>query len=237
MTEDVLDNPVWGALTGPQQSLGKRFGLAARFDAEVSPFGALSGPPTPAHWDDMAALLGPDGQVALIVSDRGSLVVPDGWEVLMDLPGVQMVALPGGGVSLPAPGSSDDVVALGTGDVDEMLELIALSRPGPFHSRTVEFGGYVGVRRQGRLVAMAGQRLRPPGYTEISAVATHPDHRGEGLAGLLVRTVSAAIVSRGEVPFLHAAADNENAIRLYETLGFARSATPTFVVVRVPLRG
>ncbi len=100
-----------------------------------------------------------------------------------------------------------------------MLALVTEARPGPFSVRTIEFGGYVGVRRHGRLVAMAGERLRTPGFAEISAVATSPDHRRQGLAELLVRSVASSIVARGDTPFLHAAADNDNAIRLYRTLG------------------
>lgn len=237
MVEDQLENPAWGALTGSGQALGRRSGLAAKFDTEVSPFGAFAGRATRAHWDDMARLLGPADEVALIVSDRRSFVPPDEWEVLMDLSGVQMMAGPRQGRwSAPgAPVPDDTPVQLGPEEVDEMLELVSLTRPGPFLSRTVEFGGYQGIRRQGQLVAMAGERLHPPGYTEISAVATHPDHRRQGLAELLVRSVAEGILGRGETPMLHAAVDNVNAIRLYEAMGFTRSRTLSFVVLRSPL--
>ena len=115
-----------------------------------------------------------------------------------------------------------------------MLALVAEARPGPFLSRTIEFGGYVGIRRQGRLVAMAGERLRPAGWAEISAVATHPGHRRRGLAEQLIRTVASAIVDRGETPFLHAAAGNTNAIRLYESIGFTVRRTVRFTVLEAP---
>jgi ribosomal protein S18 acetylase RimI-like enzyme len=133
-----------------------------------------------------------------------------------------------------ADGPGDPVVALGDEDVADMLALVAEARPGPFLSRTIEFGGYVGIRRRGRLVAMAGERLRPPGWAEVSAVATHPAHRRQGLAERLIRTVASAIADRGERPFLHAAAGNTNAIRLYESLGFTVRATVRFTVVEAP---
>jgi predicted GNAT family acetyltransferase len=127
-------------------------------------------------------------------------------------------------------------VPLGDNDVPEMLDLVARTRPGPFLPRTVELGRYLGIRRGGALVAMAGERLHPPGWSEISAVCTDPAHRGQGLASRLVRAVVALIRERGELPFLHAAADNTNALRLYESMGFRLRCTSTFEVVRAPDR-
>jgi predicted GNAT family acetyltransferase len=125
-------------------------------------------------------------------------------------------------------------VLLGAADVPEMLDLVARTRPGPFLPRTVELGTYLGIRRQGALVAMAGERLHPPGWTEISAVCTDPDHRGQGLAARLVLAVAAGIKDRGETPFLHTSAGNANAIRLYESLGFRLRRTTKFMTARVP---
>jgi predicted GNAT family acetyltransferase len=132
-----------------------------------------------------------------------------------------------------AEGAGDIPLQLGVEDVGDMLALVAVAQPGPFLARTVEFGGYIGIRREGQLVAMAGQRMRPPGYTEISAVATDPDHRRQGLGELLVLNLVASVIDRGEVPFLHASADN-TAIRLYERLGFSHRRTVSFSVVQAP---
>jgi predicted GNAT family acetyltransferase len=123
---------------------------------------------------------------------------------------------------------------LGPEDVPELLELTRRTQPGPFRPRTIELGSYLGVRRDGALVAMAGQRLHPPGWTEISAVCTHPDHRGQGLASALVRALGHEIRGRGERPFLHAAATNDTAIALYESLGFAVRRAVTFLAVEAP---
>jgi ribosomal protein S18 acetylase RimI-like enzyme len=243
-----LDNPVWWAVTGSQRALGTVTPLAARFHPEVSPFGALAGEPTEDHWNDLAGLVGPAGTVALFGAAGG---VPSGWKVLRELSVVQMVgdrishvsagsgATPASGVDPTAARPStampeDTPVPLGEDDVDDMLALVALAEPGPFLRRTVEFGGYVGIRRHGRLVAMAGERLRPPGYTEVSAVATDPDHRRQGLAERLTRVVTAAIDRRGETPILHAEKSNAGAIRLYESMGFTARRRVALVVVRAP---
>jgi ribosomal protein S18 acetylase RimI-like enzyme len=124
--------------------------------------------------------------------------------------------------------------SLGSADLAEMLDLVRRTEPGPFEPRTVELGGYLGIRRDGRLVAMAGQRMRPTGWTEISAVCTDRAVRGQGLAGRLVRAVAAGVRDRGETPFLHAAADNIGAIRLYESIGFTLRGETAFTVLRSP---
>jgi ribosomal protein S18 acetylase RimI-like enzyme len=230
-----LDNPVWWSLDGRQRALGDVSGRAARFDPEISPFGAFEERPLPSDWDDMASLVGPEGTVALIGSGDGVLDHPGGWTVTWESPGVQMVA-ERSPVEPPfrPDGPGDPVVPLGTEDVADMLALVAEARPGPFLSRTIEFGGYVGIRRQGRLVAMAGERLRPAGWADVSAVATHPGHRRQGLAERVILTVASAIADRGETPFLHAAAGNTNAIRLYESLDFTVRQRVRFAVLQAP---
>ena len=242
-----LDNPVWSSLDGPQRALGTVAGRASRFDPDVSPFGAfVDQQPVTSDWHDMASLVGPGGTVAVIGAGDGVLDHPDGWTVTWESPGVQMVA-EGGLVDPPSPAPSggpggpggpddpdDPVVALGSEDVADMLALVAEARPGPFLARTVEFGGYVGIRRQGRLVAMAGERLRPAGWAEVSAVATHPGHRRQGLGERLIRAVASAIADRGETPFLHVAGGNTNAVRLYEALGFTVRRTVRFTVLEAP---
>ncbi|MCL2731406.1 MAG: GNAT family N-acetyltransferase [Actinomycetia bacterium] len=221
----VLDNPAWAALTGPHAHLAERHGLAARYPADVSPFTALADPADPRAWADLAELVGPG--VATPVTGLAT-DPPDGWERAGAVPGVQLVAATLR--SAPDP----EAVRLRPEDVPEMLDLIARTRPGPFLPRTIALGSYLGLRRGGRLVAMAGERLHPPGWTEISAVCTDPDHRGQGLATRLVRAVAAGIRARGETPFLHAAAGNTRAIRLYESLGFTLRRTPQFAMLRTP---
>ncbi|MGW2786036.1 GNAT family N-acetyltransferase [Streptomyces populi] len=220
----VLDNAAWAALTGPHAHLAERVGRAARYPTDVSPFTALADPADPRSWDDLAELVGP-GTVAPVTAVRS---VPDGWTIEHGGDGVQLTAT--ALHSEPAP----EAARLGPADVPEILDLIALTRPGPFLPRTVELGAYLGIRENGRLIALAGERLHPPGWTEISAVCTHPGHRGKGLATRLVRAVAAGIEERGDTPFLHAAADNTNAIRLYESIGFTLRRRTRFLLVRTP---
>jgi predicted GNAT family acetyltransferase len=122
-------------------------------------------------------------------------------------------------------------VNLTPADVPEMMELVELTKPGPFAARTITLGSYVGVRSGGHLVAMAGERMKFDGFTEISAVCTHPDHRGQGHSSLLVRTLVRNILDRGETPFLHIFSDNVRAASLYGRLGFARRRSLTVTVL------
>jgi len=121
----------------------------------------------------------------------------------------------------PADPAPFDIVALTEADAPQMLALATLTEPGPFFARTHELGDFIGVKAEGRLIAMAGERMKPTGFTELSGVCTHPDHRGRGYAGALSRVVVARILARRETPFLHAFASNTGAIGLYESLGFA----------------
>jgi GNAT superfamily N-acetyltransferase len=224
-TVHPLDNPAYAALSGPHAHFAERVGRAARYPVDVAPFIALPPDPGPRDWADLAALVGPGTAVPL----AGVAVPPPaGWTVAGVIEGVQLVD-----AGVPA-GPDPEAVRLTAADVPEMLDLVGRTKPGPFLTRTVELGRYLGLRRRGRLVAMAGERLHPPGWTEVSAVCTDPAHRGEGLATRLVLAVADGIRRRGEVPFLHAAADNTAAIRLYESLGFRLRRTATFQAVRAP---
>ncbi|WP_075779690.1 GNAT family N-acetyltransferase, partial [Streptomyces acidiscabies] len=175
---------------------------------------------------ELVALAGPGAEVPL-PGYRGD--VPAGWEVTFQVEGVQLVD--DGLDAAPDP----EAVRLGAADVPEILDLVARTQPGPFLPRTIELGTYLGIRREGALVALAGERLHPPGYTEISAVCTDPAYRGQGLATRLVLAVAHGIRERGEVPFLHTGAGNTNAIRLYESLGFSLRRRTAFLAAR-PLR-
>ena len=221
-----LDNPVRSSLLGPHGDFAERYGRALRYPPDVVPFGALPADPGPAEWADLAALTGPGGTVAL-AGERADL--PDGWRAGWGGEGVQLV---GAGVAGADP--DPDMVQLGPADVPEMLDLTARTKPGPFLPRTYELGVYLGIRRGGALVAMAGERLKPPGWTEISAVCTDQAWRGHGFAGRLIQILAASIQARGDTPFLHAVASNASAIRLYESLGFRRRRDTVFRRIHVP---
>lgn len=224
-----LDEPVAAALNGPHAHLARRAGRAASYERAVATFSSVPADPTQQDWDDLAALLGP-GRFA----DLFSLPVtpPADWEPAFRLDGFQMVASPG---ALASDVRDPVVEELAADDVPAMLALVEQTRPGPFWDRTFAMGRYAGVRDDaGRLIAMAGERLHPPGLTEVSAVCTAPEARGRGLAELLVRDVAARIIERGDQPFLHVAASNTGAIRLYERLGFVVRREVAFHGYRTP---
>ena len=206
----VLDNSIWESLTGHHARFAERHGRALRYQPDVGPFVALADPEDERCWDDAAELAGPDGAVTV----PGVNTPPDGWKATVYGLGVQLVDTSVSAVPDP------EAVMLGPDDVPEILDLIGRTRPGPFGQRTIELGTYLGIRRDGRLVAMAGERQHPPGWVELSAVCTDPAYRGEGLASRLILAVAAGIKERGEKPFLHALESNTNAVRLYESLGF-----------------
>ena len=230
---DLLANAAWHALTGPQAPIAQGGDLAVRFDPDVSVFAALPDRPSPEAWDALAALVGPGNPTALI---RVDLDPPPDWTELFAGVGVQM-AWPGG----PLDGSPPDgfeAIRLTVDDVPEMVALVARTEPGPFADRTIELGTYLGVRDpvDGALVAMAGQRLRPPGHVEISAVCTDVAFRGRGLARWLVELLIEDISGRGDVAILHAAATNTGAVRLYRAMGFVTVRELRFAALRAPGR-
>ena len=232
---DRLDRPIWHALLGAHARVAQPASgpdgavLAARYHPDVSPFAAVGEIEDAAGWSALAGIVEPGGQTVVMVPfdapDGIRPWPPAGWSVVMDLPGVQMID------RAMRPAVDPEAVLLGPEDVTEMLDLVARTRPGPFAKRTIELGGYIGFRVAGRLVAMAGRRFAPGGWTEISAVCTDADQRGRGLGSRLVRAVAAGIVDGGDIPFLHAAATNP-AITLYEELGMEVRRSVRFIALR-----
>ena len=225
MTRHPLDRPIWSALTTRQAGFSVGDALARRFDPAVGPFAAI-GDDDAAHLDALSGLVDAHGSVVML--QRGDIPRPTGTRTTIDAPGVQLVL-----DRLAPVAASVDLLPLGVADAPEMLALARLTEPGPFGPRTHELGGFLGVRIDGRLVAMAGERMKPEGFTEVSGVCTHPDHRGHGYAAMLSTAVAERVLARGEVPFLHAYASNTAAITLYERLGF-RLRTDVGVVRLVP---
>jgi ribosomal protein S18 acetylase RimI-like enzyme len=222
---EPLDNPVWHALTGPQEKVAEARPGAARYHPDVAPFAAMPDAPSASSWDDLAALIGAGHGAVLFHLDGDP---PPGWEVLVRVPMVQMVATSVEGAAFTA------AQPLGKEDVDDMLALVERTQPGPFLRRTIELGDYIGVRDDGGLVAMAGLRMHGPGFCEISAVCTDESYRGRGLAAALVRDLVARIRERDETPMLHVLQTNRDARRVYEALGFTTRREPDAVVVCSP---
>ncbi len=219
--EALLDNPAYAALCGAHARFAQVRGRARRYAVDVAPFLALPSPPSAQDWRDAADLVAPGTHAAV----RCGGEVPDTWGAPASFDLVQMIG------ERIAGADCEEAVVLGSADVPDVLELVAETEPGPFLARTIELGDYLGIRRDGKLVAMAGERFRLDGWTEISAVCTRHDHRGQGLASLLVRALAARIQLRSQRAFLHVLDTNTAAIRLYEELGFRIRKTTTITVV------
>ncbi|HEY9009951.1 MAG TPA: GNAT family N-acetyltransferase [Devosia sp.] len=220
MSGQLLDNPVWHALGGPHIPLRQDFGPVRRYRPDVALFAAFEAPAAE-PLDGLIAAIPEAGGAALVTP--APVDVPAGLSAMRVLPVLQMVA------ATPRPvAPATDAIDLGDEHVPQMLELVQLTQPGPFAARTIEMGRYIGIMEGDALVAMAGERMRLPGYTEVSAVCTHPDHRGRGHAKRLVSTLLHDITGRRETAFLHVLPDNRAAITAYEALGFTGRREMTF---------
>jgi ribosomal protein S18 acetylase RimI-like enzyme len=219
----LLDNPIWQALSTRQSHFAEGGATARRFPPAVT---ALAGFPEerPEAYDELAGLA--DGAPAALFLPSAPQL-PEGWAQLREAPLLQMVHEDGA-----APAPRYPWITLTVADVPEMVALAELTQPGPFGVRTYQMGTYLGIRQQGALVAMAGERLRVPGYAEISAVCTHPDHVGHGYAASLMSVLMEKLRSQGETPFLHVRGGNARAIALYERLGFRKRVQFHLAVVQ-----
>ncbi|HEY4080536.1 MAG TPA: GNAT family N-acetyltransferase [Burkholderiaceae bacterium] len=227
LSQSQLDNPAWSALTTKQAHLGQAGGLAVRYHPDVSPFAGLSHPTLEA-FQHLRLLIPQGGHVLLQTVEP--LPQMEGVHVENLFAVRQMVDI--GEVRGVV---EDAVLRLGAADVHAMMELAVETKPGPFGTRTHETGNYIGIRHDGHLVAMAGERMQCDGYTEISAVCVTARHRGKGIAGRLMNILRREIRGRGNVPFLHVRDDNSTAISLYANQGF--ETRQMFHLYRLSLTG
>lgn len=227
----LLDSPIWSALTTVQSHFAEGDGLARRFPAAVSPFAAIR-EPSAAAFKELEQVAG-DDTVALCFNERP--VLPHPWQTVLEIDCLQMIC----DMSLPrvqSPGVKT-FRRLTDSDIPAMLALTKLTEPGPFRERTIEMGTYLGMHAsvdgQEKLIAMAGERMHMTGFTEVSAVCTHPDFRGQGYGNALVTEVVTGIAGRGETAILHVRANNAGAVRVYERLGFSvRTRLPLIAIKR-----
>jgi ribosomal protein S18 acetylase RimI-like enzyme len=225
MSINVLDNPVWHALVGPHRHLAVGHGAARHYPRDVSPFSAIE-VATANAYQDLAADLGAGTEARLF---RPSIEpLPEHWDEVARFPIVQMRAE-------QTDARLDRALSpLSMSDAAAMLELVAATQPGPFGPRTAMLGRYLGVWRNGRLVAMAGERMRLPGHVELSAICVHPEARGKGYAAALTGHLMRLALDAGEIPFLHVRPDDAPAVGLYKRLGFA-TRRELVIVWRRPL--
>jgi GNAT superfamily N-acetyltransferase len=225
----LLDNSIWNALNSEHSTLAVGHGFAKRYLAEIGPLSGLA-EQSAAAYEALRTLTGAGGVVALFLESPP--VARESWSIVRGGLMSQMIWSGVNGPTDASLGGQAMLRPLTFADVPAMLDLAKLTEPGPFGRRTIELGNFFGVFESGRLMAMAGQRLHLPGFAEVSAVCTHPDARGRGYARALMSEVMAAILRRGETPFLHVFADNYPAIRVYEGLGFARRRSLHLAVLK-----
>ena len=206
-----LDRPIWSALTTRQQALTEGGALARRYPTPVAPFADMA---------DMSAQSFAALGAIMSGSERAVLFTPDPvtppaeFKILLAETGEQMIGTPAESAIRGV-----EIVTLGADDVPDMMALTALTKPGPFSARTHELGTFLGIRIDDELVAMAGERMKPANYTEMTAVCVHPSHRGRGYGQVLLGAISRQILARGEIPFLHVFSSNSSAIALYRRQG------------------
>jgi predicted GNAT family acetyltransferase len=221
--ESALNRPIWSALTSGDRRFAEGGALALRFPPDIAPFGATADDSLEA-FAALKELISPDGRLALVSLDK--LKTYPGLEVVQEAPIIQMIA----DGKTPAPSDGAAPIVLGPSDVPDMLRLTQQTNPGPFGPRTHELGQYIGIRIDGALAAMAGERMRLDGAVEISAVCVSPEHRGKGYAAFLVAWLVRKLRKEGAMPFLHVFSDNP-AIALYERLGFTKRKTLRLTVL------
>ena len=225
---DLLDNPTWEALTTKQAQLAQGERSARRYDPAIAPFAAVENM-TPQAFDQLGSLLAPGESVLL-----QTLTAMPAIEGLQTHKLFDVLQMTDARVSTSEEDVSN-VEQLNANAASEMTELAARTQPGPFSTRTIETGRYIGLRQDGRLIAMAGERMRLDGFVEISAVCVDDDHRGKGIAGRLMNILRSEIRQRGDVPFLHVRSDNASAIGLYRRIGFEDRKTFSLYRVTRPM--
>ena len=214
----LLDDPIWNSLNTEHAALALGNDLARRYPPAIGPLSGIADQ-SDAAYEELRALAGPSGVVVLFLPETPR--PRPGWTIVREGPLTQMICLDPPAASKLALPSGATMRRLTTADASEMVALAQLTEPGPFRERTHELGVFYGIFESGRLVSMAGQRTRVPGFVEVSAVCTHLDARGKGYARMLMLAVMDDIRSEGSAPYLHAWADNLSAIRVYRDLGFA----------------
>jgi ribosomal protein S18 acetylase RimI-like enzyme len=219
----ILDHPIWSALTTRQAHLARCNDRARRYPVDVAPFADMLDM-SPKSFDALCELMRP-GEMAVLFTPE-PVSIPCNFEVLLAKTGEQMIGTPA-----DMPNRTAEIVRLDISDVPAMADLVALTNPGPFAARTHTLGTFLGIKVDGRLAAMIGERMKAGNYTEMTGICVHPDCRGRGYAQMLMAEIAKQIVARGEIPFLHVYSDNAPAIALYRRQGMSIRRTMHVTIV------
>ena len=212
MNLELLDNPVWSALNTHQKHFAVGNSLAKHFPNDVLWFGGMADKTSKALDAMTELLISSQKTVAWMTGEK--LEIPKTLTLIAEREVSQMICE----TAFPVP--NINMHKLSSDNLPAMLELVELTKPGPFARRSIELGQFWGMSINGSLVAMTGERIRLPGFTEVSSVCTHPDFRGRGFASALIAKVCEGIFAKGEIPFLNVLTSNSGARQVYEKLGF-----------------
>jgi len=222
MEEHVLDNPSWHMLCHDLAEFTVGTALAKRCDPGLIPVVGLANH-SDAAFADLATLYNTGEGIGILEANPPQKI--PGFEISSRFSFDQLVCQQ----RTPVPKNDIDVLELTQSDLQDVIQLIELTKPGPFFPGLFAMRRFVGIRQEGQLVAMAGERIHLPGYCEISAVCTHPDWRGRGYASLLSSVIADGIWERGKTPFLHVLAHNTSAYHVYNLLHFVRRGEMTAI--------
>ena len=213
-TYDLLINPVWHSLETVHRNMRIGDDVMKRYPSSILQVMGCENPEQ-ADLNDIKAIVTPGEHIYMV----GTIpTLPEAWELKAAIECLQMVYTQTSYIELSA---RETIIELDAHDAPEMLELVNLIQPGFFYSDTYLLGRYIGIRKNNKLVALAGERLKMTGFTEISAVSTHPDYTGRGYARLLTAQIANKNIDQGNIPFLHVRRANERAIKVYDSLGFS----------------
>lgn len=212
----LLDNMIWNALQTGNREMAILDEQVGYYRPDIAPFAAMV-EPTGENFNRLYQFLPAEKTIALTYPAN---VQPDNryWKIIREMDCCQMVYEEP--VSCFTTKETDKIQQLTEDHIPQMIELTAMTRPGPFFQNTILFGNYFGIFENGQLASMCGQRMNPIPYLEVSAVCTHPDHRGKGFAKALMLRVMELILQQSFTPFLHVLSENSTAIGLYESIGF-----------------
>lgn len=221
----LLDNPIWSALTTAHILFSVGAPEVKKYREDIIPFlGMANG--DAGLLKQIEPFMAQDEEVFL---KEENLDFPSGWAVVTRLNCLQMVYEPASVDAVNMAG----IVKLTVDDAEELSRLVNLVQPGFFKRNTSLLGDYFGIKKEGELVAVAGERFKMTGFSELSAVCTHPEHTGKGYAQQLLEVLCNKNLEEGDIPFLHVADTNERAIKIYERLGFRKRMDLPLVKVKM----
>ena len=207
---EKLDNPVWHSLSETHKDLSIDYHNIKFYQPAYCPFGGfIDNNNVASRIDEYSKLI----NNLFVVGEKPFF--SNKLFLKKELICVQMVL-----EKKTEAGIEEDLIKLDNAFSGALSSLVNEVQPGYFKKKTNLMGDYFGIVKDGKLVAVTGERMKMKNFTEVSAVVTHPFYTGKGYARQLVGHTVNKIFDENKIPYLHVAETNLGAIRLYEKLGF-----------------